>query len=166
MGGAMSPASTMGAFIMTDQSGPRRRDIQDKVCTELEGGRTLLSICRADGMPPASAVVAWVRQDPDGFGARYRAARQIGYHLMADEMIDIADQADRVSRSGDAEGGSEAARLARDKLRIECRRWVLARVLPDRDADPVTPAVQTPAERMGEIMRAIDGKTRVLVPRN
>src|SRR5690606_8051201 len=62
--------------------------------------------------------------DRDGFSERYARARELGYEVMADELIEIAD------------GGSDD--WQRDRLRVDARKWLLAKALPKRYGDRVT----------------------------
>ena len=67
--------------------------VAERICDQLRTGRTLADICDDEGMPSDSAVLHWTKVDRDGFRARYRQAREIGYMAMADEIIAIADDA-------------------------------------------------------------------------
>lgn len=112
-------------------SGKRRRgrpttytqEIADAICRRLAEGETLRAICRDMGLA-IGTVLGWVRDDRDGFAERYARARDIGYEVMADELIDIAD------------GGSDD--WQRDRLRVDARKWLLAKALPKRFGDRVT----------------------------
>jgi hypothetical protein len=42
-------------------------------------------------MPAATSVQNWLKDDREGFRARYREAREVGYHAIADEMLTIVD---------------------------------------------------------------------------
>jgi len=44
-------------------------------------------------MPSDRTAQAWMKTDRDGFATRYRQAREIGYLVTADTIIDIADAA-------------------------------------------------------------------------
>jgi hypothetical protein len=50
-------------------------EIADKIITGLRSGRPLLAICRDDGVPSHVTVMNWVRDDREGFAARYHEAR-------------------------------------------------------------------------------------------
>jgi hypothetical protein len=54
-------------------------EIADRILSELRAGRSVHDICRDDGMPCRDTVLEWVRQDRDGFAARYRQARETGH---------------------------------------------------------------------------------------
>jgi hypothetical protein len=53
-------------------------EIAEQILDALTSGRSLSSACEDEGMPPPSTVLDWVREDRDGFAARYQSARQIG----------------------------------------------------------------------------------------
>jgi uncharacterized protein (UPF0147 family) len=50
-------------------------EIADRILGELRAGRSLQDICQEDGMPHRDTVNQWIRQDREGFAARYREAR-------------------------------------------------------------------------------------------
>src|SRR5258708_7104372 len=54
-------------------------EIADRILGELRAGRSLHDICRDEGMPHHDTITNWVKQDREGFAARYRQARQIGH---------------------------------------------------------------------------------------
>jgi hypothetical protein len=66
------------------------------------------------------------------FSAQYARAREIGYHRMADEVLDIADDGtndfvQRLKDSGETYLAFDADHTARSRLRVETRR---PRVIP------------------------------------
>src|SRR5262245_26602809 len=77
-------------------------EIGCKICALLAQGRTLRSICRQSGMPHESSVRGWARDPKHPFAPQYARAREIGFHSMADEIMDIVDDAtkDWVERKG------------------------------------------------------------------
>jgi hypothetical protein len=54
-------------------------ELAERILGELRAGRTLHDICRDAGMPHPDTVLNWVKQDIDGFAARYREARACGH---------------------------------------------------------------------------------------
>lgn len=50
----------------------------ERILRELSTGRTLVDVCRDDGMPAYATVRDWVRDDRHGFAARYREAIKAG----------------------------------------------------------------------------------------
>lgn len=105
-------------------------ELADRICAELETGRTLIDVCRDEGMPVESAVRKWAAEDRDGFYAKYARAREVGYHRLADELIEIADDGtnDWVQRRGDTVLDSD--HVQRSRLRVDTRKWLLSKALP------------------------------------
>lgn len=72
--------------------------------------------------------------DRGGFAAQYARAREIGYHAMADELIEIADDGtnDWMERQGD-DGAAHVINgehVQRSRLRLDTRKWLLSKALP------------------------------------
>ncbi len=89
--------------------------LADRICERLAAGETLRAVCREDGMPSEPTVRRWAIEK-DGFSAQYASAREIGYAGMADQLTEIADD-----KTGDP---------ARDRLRLDTRKWLLSKALP------------------------------------
>lgn len=47
----------------------------ERICEQLRAGRSLGAICKDEGMPSVGTVQQWVRDNRDGFAARYMRAR-------------------------------------------------------------------------------------------
>lgn len=101
-------------------------EIADEICRRLAEGETLSAICRDEGMPARTTFLQWVRDNRDGLSDKYARARELGLEALADELIEIAD------------GGSDD--WQRDRLRVDTRKWLLARLLAHRYGDRVTVA--------------------------
>lgn len=108
-----------------------KQSIADTICTELAKGRSLRSVCRDDGMPPESTVRQWALDDREGFAAQYARAREIGYHSMADELLEIADDGRNDYITGeDPVPTLNSEHIQRSRLRVDTRKWMLSKVLP------------------------------------
>lgn len=94
-------------------------DTADKICDQLADGMSLRKICAQDGMPDKETVRRWLRQQ-DGFRAQYAQAREDQADHWADEIIDIADEA-------------EDAGLAR--VQVDARKWVASKLKPKSYGD-------------------------------
>jgi hypothetical protein len=102
--------------------------IAKAIGARLAAGETLRAICRDPAMPREAVVRGWAAARP-AFAAELRRARELGYATLADELLEIADTADGpAGGKGGARPGAEAVQRAR--LRIETRKWLLARALP------------------------------------
>jgi hypothetical protein len=113
-----------------------------EICRRLAAGETLRSVCRDEDMPPESTVRGWAIDEKLGFSAQYTRAREVGYYLMADEIIEIADDAtndyvEKVRQSGDKYIAFDSEHVKRSELRIQTRKWLLAKALPKVFGDKV-----------------------------
>lgn len=102
-----------------------------KICRRLAAGESLRAICRDDGMPDESTVRGWALDNVEGFFPQYARAREIAYHGLADEVLEIADDG-RNDTYVDEDGTRKVDHdcVARSRLRVDARKWMLSKVLP------------------------------------
>jgi hypothetical protein len=100
-----------------------------RICERLATGETLRAICRDDDKPSAPTVCRWALAPP--FSEQYARAREIGYTLMADEIIDISDesQGDTYKDSNGVMRTDQEV-VGRARLRVDTRKWILSKCLP------------------------------------
>lgn len=126
--------------------------LAERICAELAKGRTLKDVCRDDNMPVESAVRNWALEDKNGFFALYAKAREIGYQAMADETLDIADNGinDWMERNGQDDAGWQAngEHVSRSRLRVDTRKWFLAKALPKIYGDKISLDHESPKGTM------------------
>ncbi len=114
--------------------------VAEKICELLSEGVPLREICRMEGMPAWRNIYFWMARDDD-LSAHIARAREAGYDAIAEECLDIADNAtndwmDREFRN--AHGKIEVQRVVdsehiqRSKLRIETRLKLLAKWRPEK----------------------------------
>lgn len=117
--------------------------IAQGICEQLSLGIPLREICRQPGHPSARAVYAWIVADSD-LAAHIARAREIGYDQLAEECLDIADNAtndwttrETVNKAGQpgVERALDSEHIQRSKLRIETRLKLLAKWRPDKYGD-------------------------------
>lgn len=95
------------------------------------------TICQDMGIAQ-STVYGWVIDNHEGFGESYARARHIMALGWADELMHIADD-----RSKDFVVNDEGKMvpdydvIARSRLRIDTRKWILAKMLPRVYGDKV-----------------------------
>ena len=90
-------------------------------------GRSLRAICREPGMPGRATIFDWLKANAD-FRRQYALARQVQADLLAEEALEIADDTSRDFI--DDKPNREA--IARAKLRIDTRRWLLSHLAPKK----------------------------------
>jgi diadenosine tetraphosphatase ApaH/serine/threonine PP2A family protein phosphatase len=107
-------------------------ELESLICDQLADGKSLNSICKAQGMPKESTVRNWAMEDRGGFFAKYAKARAIGYERMADDILNIADETEVEARheGEDVTLKLDATAVARNRLRVDTRKWILSKVLP------------------------------------
>jgi hypothetical protein len=106
-------------------------EIADEICTRLANGESLRAICgsdRDDFMPHIGTVLRWVSQNNE-FREQYAKAREIQAETHADDIVTIAD--------GPTEA-DDSVKTARDRLRVDARKWVASKLLPKKYGDKVT----------------------------
>lgn len=139
----------------TGEASKYEQAIADRICEYLAEGMTLRETCRQEGMPPESTVRRWVLDDREGFAAQYTRAREIGYHTMADELIEVADDGsnDWIERQGEDKQAMyvlNGEHVQRSRLRLDTRKWLLSKALPKIYGD------KTEVEHKGKVSLTID----------
>jgi hypothetical protein len=104
---------------------------------------TLNTVCQRPRMPRESTVRGWAIDLDHPFSAMYARAREVGYYKMADETIEIADDSSRdwkktVDKQGNDVIVADHDHIARSRLRVDTRKWLLSKVLPKIYGDRVT----------------------------
>lgn len=111
----------------------------DRICERLASGESLRAICRDDDFPHKVTVMRWLLSDSEiyaHFRTQYTLARQIQYEFMADEILDIADDAkndymERTDEDGEVLGYQiNGEFVQRSRLRVDTRKWFMSKVLP------------------------------------
>jgi hypothetical protein len=110
----------------------------DAVLARIMGGESLRQICRDPDMPSRPTVYGWIANRPE-FADRYARASEVREDDIFDEMTEIADDAqnDWMERNGaeDAGWALNGENIQRSKLRIETRKWALAKMRPKKYGD-------------------------------
>lgn len=109
------------------------------ICSRLAEGESMRSVCRDENMPCTATVFGWLAKDT-AFLEQYTRACEARTNAMAEEILEIADDSsgDEVR---DPETGSikmDAEFVARSRVRIDTRKWLMARMAPKKYGDKVT----------------------------
>ncbi len=114
--------------------------ISQLICERMIGGESLRGICRCDDMPGLSTVMGWLRVH-EAFAEIYSRAREVQADAMFEELLDIADDNRNdygVNDDGESNGKLDRDHITRTKLRIDTRKWILARMNPKKYGDAVS----------------------------
>lgn len=105
-------------------------EITSRICTEIANGRSLRTICKDDDMPAMSTVFKWLSQH-DEFAEQYARARATQADVMAEEILEIAD--DGRNDTQVTPDGAEIVNhdhIARSRLRVDARKWLASKLKP------------------------------------
>lgn len=111
----------------------------EEIFRRLVEGESLRSICRDDHMPAISTVFRWMREI-DGFSEHYARAKEEQADTLADEIIDISDEADTVVKDmGDGLTAVvfDSTAVARNRLRVDARKWVASKLKPKKYGEKI-----------------------------
>ena len=107
----------------------------EELCQHLQQGLSLWKACDAvTDAPHPSTVLTWVEKYPDTLGQQYARARETGYRLLADKILEIADEPIPSTEGGSFDTGA----VAHQRLRIDTRKWMLSKMLPKTYGDKMT----------------------------
>jgi hypothetical protein len=98
--------------------------LADSICTQIIEGKSLNSICKAEGMPKISTVIRWLNLH-ESFSTKYARAKEDQADTLADEILAIADDVE-----GDPDPNSR-------RLRIDARKWISAHLKPRKWGDNI-----------------------------
>jgi len=115
------------------------------ICARMADGESLRSVCRSDDMPALSTVFRWLGEHKE-FQEQYARARQARASAMEEEILSISDD-DSGDRIEDPETGSAKVNtefVARSRLKVDTRKWLMARMAPRVYGDKVTQEISGP----------------------
>lgn len=117
-------------------------EIADAICERLADGESLRSICLDEAMPSKAAVFRWLGKH-EAFRDQYARAREEQAESFADEMVAIADERETIVKDGDGATivAFDATAVARNRLRVDTRKWVASKLKPKKYGDRVDSTV-------------------------
>lgn len=101
-------------------------EVAADICALLANGESLRKVCERPGMPSKTSVFRWLAEHQE-FRDQYAKAAETRADAIFESMFDIADNA-----------VEEAAAVAKARLRIDTRKWALARMNPKKYGDKVS----------------------------
>ena len=84
-----------------------------------------------------ATVFRWLREKP-AFQEQYARAKEEAADALADEIVDIADERDGKAVMADGEEVAvvfDSTAVARNRLRIDARKWIAAKLKPKKYGD-------------------------------
>lgn len=119
------------------------KEIANAICLRMSEGESLRSICRDELMPGKSTVFQWLQDDANKtFADQYAKARQALSDHWAEEIVEIADDGSNDYMKREREDGFvtevlNSEHINRSRLRVDTRKWLMARMAPKKYGDKV-----------------------------
>lgn len=114
------------------------QEIAVQICTRIAEGEGLIQICKDPDLPAVSTVYRWIAGNPD-FQRLYELAREDQADTLGDQIIDISDEAPIIVKRDDngeeVEVVLDAAAIQRQRLRVDARKFVAAKLKPKKWGD-------------------------------
>lgn len=115
------------------------QELSDRICQRLSEGVSLRTVCLADDMPDAATIFRWLRINKE-FREQYEAAKQESTDAMAEDIQDIADNGTNDYIEKERPDGTmvevfNSEHVQRSRLRIDTRKWLMAKMKPKKYAD-------------------------------
>ena len=114
---------------MTGRPSDYTQEIATTICGLMAEGMSLRKICDMEGMPGKATVFRWLAQHPS-FRDQYAQAQEDRTNAMAEELLEITDDYDPESDNKNI--------INRARLRIDTRKWLLAKMRPKKYGDKIT----------------------------
>lgn len=118
-----------------------------QICSRMAEGESVRSICRDEEMPCLATIFNWLRQQPT-FVEHYTRAREVREETIFEENLEISDDGtnDWMERRSEAEKGAgvntgwtvNGEHIQRSRLRVDTRKWMLARMNPKKYGEKQT----------------------------
>jgi hypothetical protein len=113
-------------------------EITATICERLGLGESLRQICEGADMPGKSTVMRWLHDHAE-FRDQYARAREAQAEHWAEEIIQISDDgANDTYKDDDGHERTNNDVIARSRLRVDTRKWLMARMAPKKYGDKIT----------------------------
>ena len=110
-------------------------ELFESICSKIETSAIGLHIiCKESGIAPKT-FYSWL--DDETLRNRYTRARDIQADLLADQIIQLADDNSRDTQAGEFGEVGNAAAIQRSRLQVEARKWIAAKLKPKKYGDKV-----------------------------
>jgi len=109
------------------------------ICLKIANGQGLVKICKEDGMPVRSTVMLWLLKYKE-FSDKYTQAREAQADFYFEQMLDIADNIEGdmiLDENGNSTGKFNHENINRSRLRVDTRKWIVARLAPKKYGDRI-----------------------------
>lgn len=120
-----------------------QKEIKDTICrlvsTTSYGLRKIVELVVKElgGTLNLSTVVLWLRQDEE-FSTQYAIAKEAQCDLLAEELIDIADDSSMdIVVTEEGRSSVDREHINRSRLRVDTRKWILSKLKAKKYGDKI-----------------------------
>lgn len=111
--------------------------VQSYICEQLAKGRSLKLIAKDDKVSMSDGNIRYHLLTDSNFFEQYEEARNIGLDVMADELLEIADDGtndfvEKENKDGSTFIKADVEHIQRSRLRTDVRKWYLSKLAPKR----------------------------------
>jgi hypothetical protein len=115
------------------------QELADEICEHLAIGESIRTVCLPEHMPAVSTFFKWLREHEE-FSKQYARAKQESADAMAEDILDIADNGtndwyERENKDGSTSEVVNTDVIARSRLRVDTRKWLMAKMKPKTYGD-------------------------------
>lgn len=136
------------------------------ICERIVSGESLRSVCESPDMPDKATVFRWLARH-EAFRDQYARIGELRAFIMGEEIIEISDDG-RNDTFKDDDGNEHTNHdvIARSRLRVDTRKWLMARMAPKKYGDKVTVAgdSENPVQTVTRIERVLVDAAPKLAP--
>ena len=112
-------------------------ELAAEICRRIVEGESLTRICKDDDMPNVSSVYLWIIKNKD-FSNMYAHAREDQADTYSDQIVDIGEEVPMMvitDEDGKVTKRIDPAGVNRNRLRVDARKWVAAKLKPKKYGD-------------------------------
>jgi len=111
--------------------------VADFICLRIANGESVRKICLDPDMPASSTIFKWLSEQKT-FSEQYTRAREAQMEVMAQEIIDIADDGSNDTYvDDDGNMRTEHDVINRSRLRVDARKWLMSKLAPKKYGEKV-----------------------------
>jgi len=112
-----------------------RKELANQVIDLMTEGHSTRTACKMVGLPMGT-FLRWCDNDA-ALADQYTRARAILIEHMAEDTLDIADEAVGTTDNGSTDSGA----VAKQRLQVDTRKWLLSKLAPKKYGDKITQEV-------------------------
>ncbi len=111
------------------------------ICSRIIAGESVRQIAASPEMPAQSTIYQWLQVHGD-FAEQYARAREAQAEHLQDEILSIADDGKNDTYL-DEDGNTRVDQdvVARSRLRVDTRKWLMSKLAPKKYGDKITQEV-------------------------